>query len=51
MINQKEHFLYKKVVHTKNPLANQFGLLIDIGAITVDYNMKRLSRFRQKILL
>lgn len=42
MINQKEHFLYKKVIHTKNPLVNQFGLLIDIGAITIDYNMKRL---------
>ncbi len=43
MISQNEHFLYKKVVHTKNPLANQFGLLVDIGAITVDYNMKRLA--------
>ncbi|UQD55522.1 MvaI/BcnI family restriction endonuclease [Flavobacterium sp. K5-23] len=41
MIRNEEYFLFKKVVHTKNPLVNQFGLLIDIGAITVDYNMKR----------
>lgn len=38
-----EYFLYKSVEHTKNPLVNQFELLIDIGAITVDYNMKRLA--------
>jgi len=36
-----EYFLYKSVEHTKNPLINQFELLIDIGAITVDYNIKR----------
>jgi hypothetical protein len=38
-----EYFLYKSVEHTKNPLVNQFELLIEIGAITVDYNMKRLA--------
>jgi hypothetical protein len=41
--NGNEYFLYKSVEHTKNPLVNQFELLIDIGAITVDYNMKRLA--------
>lgn len=37
-----ELFLYKSAVHTKNPLLNQFGLLIDMGAITLDYPIKRL---------
>lgn len=39
----KEYFLYKSAEHTKNPLVNQFGLLIDIGAITLDYPIKRLD--------
>ncbi len=38
----KEYFLFKSAEHTKGPLLNQFGLLIDIGAITVDYPIKRL---------
>ena len=38
-----EFFLYKSVEHTKGPLLNQFGLLIDIGAITIDYPIKRLD--------
>jgi hypothetical protein len=38
-----EFFLYKSVEHTKGPLLNQFGLLIDIGAITLDYPIKRLD--------
>jgi hypothetical protein len=37
----KEYFLFKSAEHTKNPLLNQFGLLIDIGAITLDYPIKR----------
>lgn len=40
--NGQEYFLYKAAEHTKNPLVNQFGLLIDIGAITLDYPIKRL---------
>ena len=39
----KEYFLFKSVEHTKGPLLNQFGLLIDIGAITLDYPIKRLE--------
>ncbi|MBY0481562.1 MAG: hypothetical protein K2Q21_09410 [Chitinophagaceae bacterium] len=38
-----EYFLFKSVEHTKGPLLNQFGLLIDIGAITLDYPIKRLA--------
>jgi hypothetical protein len=41
--NDKEYFLFKSAEHTKSPLLNQFGLLIDIGAITLDYPIKRLS--------
>jgi len=40
-IDNKEHFLFKSVEHTKSPLVNQFGLLIDMGIITIDYNIKR----------
>ncbi len=40
--DNKEFFHYKKAIHTKNPLVGQFGLLIDIGAITLDYPMKRM---------
>lgn len=39
----KEYFLFKCAEHTKRPLTNQFGLLIDIGAITLDYCIKRLD--------
>ncbi len=39
----KEYFQFKSVEHTKGPLLNQFGLLIDIGAITLDYPIKRLA--------
>ncbi len=38
-----EYFLFKTAEHTKGPLLNQFGLLIDMGAITLDYPIKRLA--------
>jgi len=41
-IDNQEYFLYKEVEHTKNPRVNQFEFLIDIGAITLDYPIKRL---------
>lgn len=41
--DNKEYFLFKSAEHTKSPLLNQFGLLIDIGAITLDYPIKRLA--------
>jgi hypothetical protein len=40
--DNKEYFLFKSAEHTRKPLLNQFGLLIDIGAITLDYPIKRL---------
>lgn len=39
----KEYFLFKSAEHTKSPLLNQFGLLIEMGAITLDYPIKRLA--------
>lgn len=38
-----EYFLFKSAEHTKGPILNQFGLLIDIGVITLDYPIKRLA--------
>jgi len=38
---EAEYFLYTEVEHTKNPLVNQFELLVEMGAITVDYPIKR----------
>lgn len=37
-----EYFLFKSVEHTKSPLLNQIGMLIDVGAITLDYPIKRM---------
>ena len=34
-------FQYKLVEHTKNPRVNQFETLIETGAITLDYPIKR----------
>ncbi|HEY3372387.1 MAG TPA: MvaI/BcnI family restriction endonuclease [Prolixibacteraceae bacterium] len=42
LINDNEHFHFKSVEHTKNPMIDQFGLLIEMGAITLDYPIKRL---------
>jgi len=39
--NGNEYFLYKLVEHTKNPMVDQFELLIEMGAITLDYPIKR----------
>ena len=41
--DDKEYFLFKSAEHTKSPLLNQFGLLIDMGAITLDYPIKKLT--------
>jgi hypothetical protein len=34
-----EQFHYTKVVHTRRPLVNNFGLLIDTGKIEMDYTL------------
>ncbi len=40
-INDREHFQYKLVEHTKKPIASQFDLLIEQGIITLDHLIKR----------
>ncbi|QCX02108.1 MvaI/BcnI restriction endonuclease family protein [Aggregatimonas sangjinii] len=45
-INDREHFQYKLVEHTKKPIASQFDLLIEQGIITLDHLIKRNSRGR-----
>jgi len=42
IMDNHEYFLYKEAEHTKNPRVNQLEWLIDTGAITVDYSIKRL---------
>lgn len=39
--NGDEYFTLKSIVHTKNPLANQFLLLMEQGIITMDHLIKR----------
>jgi hypothetical protein len=43
-INEREHFQYKLVEHTKKPITSQFDLLIDQGIITLDHLIKRNSK-------
>ena len=43
-INDREHFQYKLVEHTRKPITSQFDLLIDQGIITLDHLIKRNSK-------
>ena len=36
-----EHFIYKKVEHTKRPILSQFDILLEQGIITLDHLIKR----------
>ena len=38
----KEYFQFKKVEHTKKPIATQFNILLEQGIITLDHLIKRL---------
>ena len=40
-INEKEHFQFKKVEHTKKPIVSQFDILLEQGIITLDHLIKR----------
>ena len=46
MINQTEHFQFKKILHTRKPISSQFDLLLDQGEITMDHLIKRNSKGR-----
>lgn len=41
IINEKEHFIYKSVEHTKKPIVSQFDILLEQGIITLDHLIKR----------
>lgn len=43
VVDGKEHFIYKKVEHTKKPIVSQFDILIEQGIITLDHLIKRTS--------
>jgi hypothetical protein len=43
IVDGKEHFIYKKVVHTKKPIVSQFDILLEQGIITLDHLIKRTS--------
>ena len=42
-IDGKEHFLYKKVEHTKKPIVPQFDILLEQGIITIDHLIKKTT--------
>lgn len=41
IIDNKEHFQFKKVEHTRKPIVTQFDILVEQGIITVDHLIKR----------
>jgi hypothetical protein len=41
IIDNIEHFQYKKVQHTKKPIVSQFDILLEQGIITLDHLIKR----------
>ena len=43
-IDNREHFQYKLVEHTKKPITSQFDLLIEQGIITLDHLIKRNAK-------
>jgi hypothetical protein len=43
VVDGKEHFIYKKVEHTKKPIVSQFDILLEQGIITLDHLIKRTS--------
>ena len=43
IIDNKEHFIYKSVEHTKKPIVSQFDILLEQGIITLEHLIKRNS--------
>lgn len=46
LVDNVEHFQFKKVEHTKKPIVSQFDILIEQGIITLDHLIKRNSAGR-----
>jgi hypothetical protein len=44
IIDNKEHFQFKKVEHTRKPIVTQFDILLEQGIITLDHLIKRTSK-------
>lgn len=40
--NNNEYFHFKEVEHTKNPMVDKFEILVETGAITMDYPIKKM---------
>lgn len=40
--DNNEFFHFKEVEHTKNPMVDKFEILVETGAITLDYPIKRM---------
>jgi hypothetical protein len=43
-IGGHEHFQFTEVLHTRKPIASQFDILVEQGAITMDHLIKRTPR-------
>jgi hypothetical protein len=43
-VDEREHFQYSLVEHTKKPITSQFDILVDQGIITLDHLIKRNSK-------
>jgi hypothetical protein len=46
MIEDKEHFQFTKVRHTRKPIISQFDMLLEQGAITLDHLIDRTATGR-----
>lgn len=44
ILNEEEFFTLKSITHTKNPLSNQFLILVEQGMITMDHLIKRKNK-------
>jgi hypothetical protein len=44
IIEGREHFLFKKVEHTKKPIVSQFDILLEQGIITLDHLIKQNAK-------
>lgn len=40
--DNNEYFHFTEVEHTKNPMIDKFEILVETGAITLDYPIKRM---------
>lgn len=45
-VNDIEYFQYKKILHTRKPIASAFELLVEQGEITLDHLIKRTDAGR-----